>query len=146
MYAQKKIALDNYVERFNALQNAYYNADGSIKKELPDLTTTYKTAHEALASFNENQLIYDEFNFYQDTNQVLGIHPVFRVLKLTQKIKKMREASAVKRYNLLRNYIYRDTKKLKTISEDKKEKFANALELKKEEFGLIEKLHPIVNE
>ncbi|MFB9055061.1 hypothetical protein ACFFVB_18415 [Formosa undariae] len=129
---------------FNTLKANYYNPDGTPATPTLTADQLYTTALSANNNFAENQLIYDEFNYYQDTKKVLGVHPVFRVLKLTEKVKSMREASAVKRHMLLTNYIYRDTKKLKSITDkDKREAFENKLKLKQEERELIAKIHKL---
>lgn len=122
--------------------DAYYNKLG-VLKAAPNLNLdeTFLEAKKALDNYNENQLIYDEFNYYQDTKKVLGVHPVFRVYKLKFHIEKMREATAVKRASNLDNYIRRDTNKLKNITDtEKKNTFLERIMLWKEELELIKKM------
>lgn len=103
---------------------------------------TFKIAKEALASYNENQLIYDEFNYYQEKKEVLGVHPVFRVYKLKRSIAKMREVTASKRLSNLINYINRDSRKMETIKDSEKRiAFSEKIDLWKEERDLIKSIH-----
>lgn len=102
----------------------------------------FKIGKQALDSFNENQLIYDEFNYYQDHKEVLGVHPVFRVYKLKRTIAKMREVTAAKRLSNLVNYINRDSRKLETIKDpEKKLAFSAKIQLWKEERDIIKTIH-----
>ncbi|WP_417200104.1 hypothetical protein [Bizionia sp.] len=143
MYAQKKIELDNYLEGLQKLTDNFYHADGTPKAN-PKLTDQelYDLAQFTTDSFNNNELIYDEFNFYQEHKQILGVHPVFRVLKLRERISKWREAKASDRCRLLQNYIYRSEKKLPTIKDPEKLKKAQQkIEDYKEEKLLIEEIH-----
>lgn len=138
MYAEKKIALDNYINNHNRLINAYYDEKGDPKKADIDLKETFVTAKAALENYNENVLIYDEFNYYQDKKKILGVHPVFRVLKLTESITKMREASAVKRYRNLINYINRGNRNLsKTKDAVKRKASEDKIKIWEEERDLI---------
>lgn len=145
LYAQKKIALDDYLRHHNQLLQAYYNPDGSLKKQPSfGLEETFLSAKAAIDGFNENQLIYDEFNYYQDNKKVLGVHPVFRVFKLKLQIGKMREATAVKRLSNLNNYINRDGNKLKKLKDaEAVKKFTDKIELWKEERLLIKTIHDL---
>ena len=125
------------------LLEAYYSHAGDLLKTPKlDLNETFLNAKAAIDGFNENQLIYDEFNYYQDHKKVLGVHPVFRVYKLKGQIKKMREASAVKRLSNLNNYINRDGNKLKKLKDPEAiKKFTDKIELWKEESSLIKTIH-----
>ncbi len=122
---------------------AFYSPEGTLLKS-PTITNdaVFKIAEPAVDGFNENQLIYDEFNFYQEHKSVLGVHPVFRVYKLKLQITKMRESSAEKRLSLMKNYINRDTKKQKTLKDPEAiKKFSNKVELWKEERDLLISIH-----
>lgn len=142
LYAQKKIALDNYIHHHNTLVAAYYSASGEALNE-PKLSTeeTFAIGKAALDNFNENQLIYDEFHYYQGHKKVLGVHPVFRVYKLKESISKMRESNAVKRLSNLVNYINRDTRKLNQIKDpEKRHQFERKIMIWKEERDLIKSI------
>lgn len=127
----------------NKLIDAYYNPDGSLKVASSfGSKEAFETAKAAIDNFTENQLIYAEFNYYQDHKKVLGVHPVFRVYKLKIQIHKMREASAVKRLSNLNNYINRDGKKLIKLKDPEAiKKFSDKIELWKEERTLIKTIH-----
>lgn len=101
-----------------------------------------KKAAAALENFSENQLIYDEFNYYQDTKKVLGVHPVFKGLKLRELITKMNGLKAYKRASNLDHYIRRDSKKLSKIKDaESKAKFEARINDWKEELELINTIH-----
>ncbi|WP_417237207.1 MULTISPECIES: hypothetical protein [Flavobacteriaceae] len=145
MYAQKKIELDNYLEGIQKLTDNFYHPDGSLKSK-PKLSDEelYNLAQFTTDSFNNNELIYDEFNFYQEHKQILGVHPVFRVMKLREKIKKMGGFKAGERRRLLQNYIYKSTKNLKSCKDPVKlEKAKQRLEAQQEEKALIEEIYNI---
>lgn len=92
--------------------------------------------------FNNNELIYDEFNFYQEHKQVLGVHPVFRVMKLREKIKKMGGFDAAERRRLLQNKIYKTQKRIKSINDPEKLlKANNMLQEYQEEIDIIEDIY-----
>ena len=46
-------------------------------------------AKAAIASFDENQKIYDELNAYAETGKVLGKHAIFKRLQLTREVEEM---------------------------------------------------------
>ena len=50
----------------------------------------------AISYFDENQKIYDELNCYQTTGKVLGVHPIFKKLKLTREIETMTTDDLIK--------------------------------------------------
>lgn len=120
-----------------------YAPDGTpLQNPKLDNAAIFKDAKTAMENFVENQLIYDEFNYYQDNKEVLGVHPVFRVYKLKLQIKKMREATAVKRLSNLKNYINRDSNKLSKLKDaDAIAKFSDKISLWKEELDLIKSIH-----
>jgi hypothetical protein len=53
-------------------------------------------ANEAIKCFNENKLIYDELNCYQTTGKVLGVHPIFKKLRLTREVEEMTADELIK--------------------------------------------------
>jgi hypothetical protein len=118
LYAQKKIALDNYVQAHGNLVLAFYSGGGNLLST-PKLNNNevYDQAKIAIENFNENQLIYDEFNYYQDTGKILGVHPVFWELLKKREIVKMRESSAQKRLSNINRYINRGKRNLKKMTD-----------------------------
>ena len=71
-----------------------------LKIESGELVTDDKSKAEiaasAIASFDENQKIYDELNAYQTTGKVLGLHPIFKRLQLTREVEEMTADELVK--------------------------------------------------
>jgi hypothetical protein len=55
-----------------------------------------KIGSEAVKFFDENQKIYDELNCYQTTGKVLGVHPVFKKLRLTREVEAMTTDELIK--------------------------------------------------
>jgi hypothetical protein len=53
-------------------------------------------AKEAIEAFNENKLIYDELNCYQTTGKVLGVHPIFKKLRLSREVEEMTADELIK--------------------------------------------------
>jgi hypothetical protein len=53
-------------------------------------------ANEAVKCFDENQKIYDELNCYQTTGKVLGVHPLFKKLRLTREVETMTTDELIK--------------------------------------------------
>lgn len=53
-------------------------------------------ANEAIKCFDENQKIYDELNCYQSTGKVLGVHPIFKKLRLTREVEEMTADELIK--------------------------------------------------
>jgi len=53
-------------------------------------------AKESIEAFNENKLIYDELNCYQTNGKILGVHPMFKKLRLTREVEEMTADELIK--------------------------------------------------
>lgn len=143
LYAKKKLSFDNYREHHKLLRSVFYDSNGD-RKAVPDLPNdkVYPIAQSAVNHWFENQLIYDEFKYYQAEKKVLGVHPVFKEFLLKEKIGKMRELNADKRKRNLEHYIRRDLKKLEAIKDvNRRKKFESKIEEWQLEVALINEIH-----
>ena len=87
-------------------------------------------------------MIYDEFNHYQETKKILGIHPIFHELLLRQSVERMNGIQAYKRYSNLIKYIRRDKRNLdKTKDPIKIEKSKKLIEKRETELNIIKEIH-----
>lgn len=87
----------------------------------------------AVENFEVNDLIWKELNHYEETNEILGKHPIFIERQLKDKIDAMPVADAAKRLTNLDNYIRRDAKKL-----EKAEKAKNGADIEKWQHKILE--------
>lgn len=143
MYAEKKILFDQYVDAHTRLRKNYFTDEGELISD-PKLSNdeVKELAKTSRNSYRENQQIYDEFNYYQDTGKVLGVHHVFRTYKLKEAAKRMTELKAYKRAELVNSYIKREERKLKKIQDpEKQKKFKIKIEEFKEELEILITTH-----
>lgn len=144
----------NYPEEFKVLITekfdhyyAYVEAHSElIKKVIPgdnpaDNQELFELAKIAVENFEADQLIWDELDYYQKNNKVLGAHPIFEERKLQEKVNEMSYADAAKRKTLLENYINRDQKNAdkakKANKDDDFQKFSEKVVAWKKELVLV---------
>jgi hypothetical protein len=144
----------NYPEEFKVLITekfdhyyAYVDAHSElIKKVIPgdnpaDNQELFELAKIAVQNFEADQSIWDELDYYQKNNKVLGEHPIFKQRKLQEKINEMSFADAAKRKGLLENYINRDTKNAEKAkaskNDDDFQKFSEKVVAWKSELVLV---------
>lgn len=84
--AQEKIRLIN--------ENKLVAEDGELEK----------LAKISVDSFEENQRIYDELNAYKNTGLVLGVHPIFKQLKIAREVEAMTNDELIKYKNASAKY------------------------------------------
>jgi hypothetical protein len=84
--AQEKIRLIN--------ENKLASQDGELEK----------LAKISVDSFEENQRIYDELNAYKNTGLVLGVHPIFKELKIAREVEAMTNDELIKYKNASAKY------------------------------------------
>jgi hypothetical protein len=83
LVADKITAWNEYLERHKTLlsiESGELVTDDASKAEI---------AKAAIASFDENQKIYDELVAYAESGKVLGVHPLFKKLQLTREVEEM---------------------------------------------------------
>lgn len=85
--------------------------EGKTSEEMQKISNTemFELAKKAVANFETDQLIYNEFVHYRDEKKILGVHPIFKERKLQEAVTKMTVAEAAKRATNLENYIRRDS-------------------------------------
>ena len=99
------------------------NADGEKTALTND--QIFALAKTAVANFEMDQLIREEFVYYKEHNKVLGAHPIFKQRKVQEAVNSMTTAELAKRAANLENYIRRDSGKAdKAPDEKSKTKFA----------------------
>lgn len=83
LVADKITAWNDYLqchETLRSIESGELVTDDASKAEI---------AKAAIASFDENQKIYDELIAYAETGKVLGVHPIFKKLQMTREVEEM---------------------------------------------------------
>lgn len=83
LVADKITAWNDYLqchETLRSIESGELVTDDASKAEI---------AKAGIASFYENQKIYDELVAYAETGKVLGVHPIFKKLQMTREVEEM---------------------------------------------------------
>jgi len=85
-------------------------------------------AKEAITYFDENQKIYDELNCYQTTGKILGVHPMFKKLRLSREVETMTNDELIKYKSSSAKYFSVNKTALAKAIKDKDETKAQEIE------------------
>ncbi|MGI0106730.1 hypothetical protein [Salinimicrobium sp. WS361] len=100
-----------------------------MKNGQPITQKDFPQIEAAAKSFQLNQAIFDELNYYGEFGEVLGKHPKLWKLKLEQDVSLYDELEAFSRRATLRANISRDNKKLEKMKPGPgKDEFAKKIE------------------
>ena len=66
-----------------------------------------EVAHDLLKNFKENRLIHEEFEHYEKTGKILGLHPVFNYYKRFKKLRGLNVIELVKEQERVKHRIWR---------------------------------------
>ncbi len=87
-------------DKITAWNNYLFCQEEIVKIESGEIIAKdeYKAnlAAQAIEYFDENQKIYDELNCYQTTGKILGIHPIFKNVKLSREVNSMTADELIK--------------------------------------------------
>lgn len=98
-----------------------------------------KLSQETVNAMSENQLIYEELNYYQKNKEVLGLHPIFAEENLQKEVNAMSGAEAQKEITNLRSRVSKAKGKMeKAKKDDAKKSFAAEIEDYKEKIELLQ--------
>jgi len=64
-------------------------------------------AHELIKNFKENRLIHDEFEHFEKTGKILGLHPVFNHYKRFEKLRGLNVIDLIKEQERVKHRIWR---------------------------------------
>lgn len=120
--ADKLSAHRKFEKLHEELSERVKNGPAITQKDFSKIETTAK-------SFQLNQAIFDELNYYAEYGEVLGKHPKLWKLNLEQEVETYDELTAFRRRATLRANISRDRSKLKKMKDGPaKNEFAKKLE------------------
>lgn len=91
-----KILIADKITAWNRYLELQEQIAGAKEKEDVSLDELARLGGEVVKCFDENQKIYDELNCYQTTGKVLGVHPVFKKLRLTREVEEMTNDELIK--------------------------------------------------
>lgn len=131
LIADKLTAYDKYLQKFDEVKAA---VDAGATNE-----AIFEIAKQVVENFELNLDIYDELNYYNEHNQILGEHPIFADQVLTEKVNTYSTVDLTKRQKNLRTYISREDKTLEGMTDGpEKTKLADKVTTWKKELTLVD--------
>ncbi|TSA24353.1 MAG: hypothetical protein D4R67_11960 [Bacteroidetes bacterium] len=106
--AELKILVADKITAYHAYREAHkllFEADCREK--------TFSAARDLVENYLENQLIYEELNYYKKHGKILGRHKIFNHLKRVEEIRTMKIGDLVRLKIRLSNNLVRNRKNLK---------------------------------
>ncbi|SFU48961.1 hypothetical protein SAMN05216480_10531 [Pustulibacterium marinum] len=109
-----------------------------------------EVAKEATESFEENQALYDELNYYAEKKEILGVHPIFKQYQLDREKESLKKEVDAMTGDELRKYVGSSktyiSRKNKAIAKAEKAKDTETISQLKEDLALRQYALGLVNE
>lgn len=125
-------------KKYQDLQTVLANEENNLTKD-----ELGNVAAEAVALFEENQLIYEELDFYKNNGVVLGNHPVFKTISLQREVDEMSQDDLLKFNKSSPKYFSDNKKSLEAANADQNEllqiKIKNRIHSRTEKLNLVNK-------
>lgn len=113
LIADKITAWNRYLELQEQIDHAESGKTAVSNEDLAIIGS------EAVKCFDDNQKIYDELNCYQTTGKILGVHPLFRKLRLTREVEIMTTDELIKYKGSSAKYLSVNKTALEKAKKDK---------------------------